>query len=319
MRAVLQRRQRRRHGHRRVGLLSAILGVLVLLTPLALPATATASTPPPRTFTTTDADAAPACDPSSNPRCVCPPGGGGCRIIVPIEPPPSEPGPGPVDPPSTPPIGGPGPGPGPGPVEPPPPGDGDDRVGWCVGQGLLPGTPEFEECLNPPDPPEDGEPPPVPPPTAGEVIELIAELQLPTPEIGSAPCSGGTCMGAVGLPVWLWTQPWETRHDSITIRGYTLTLTATPTQVHWSMGDGGAVTCTTAGIPYYASYGITHSPECGYMYTTTSAAYPGQAFTLEATMTYRVEWSGIISGSIDHTMTSSIPIRIGEYQTVRIG
>lgn len=147
-------------------------------------------------------------------------------------------------------------------------------------------------------------------------MQLIAELQLPTPEIGSAPCSGSGCMGAVGMPVWLWTQPWQTYSDTAAIRIYELTLTATPVRVDWSMGDGSVISCTSAGTPYQTSYGITESPTCGYMYERTSANQPGQAYTLGATLTYEVTWSGVVSGSTMHTLSDSVPVRIGEYQTV---
>ncbi|WP_114906783.1 hypothetical protein [Ornithinimicrobium murale] len=185
----------------------------------------------------------------------------------------------------------------------------------CIGLGLEPGTPEFEECLNPPEP-DPEEPEPVPPPTEGEIIYLIAQLQLPTPEIGSAPCSGAGCMGAVGLPVWLWTQPWQSYTDSVTIRGYTLTLTSTPIRANWSMGNGDQVTCTTSGSPYDPAFGISESPDCGYVYQVTSADRPGQSFALTADLTYLVEWSGVVSGATEHTMSSTVPIRVGEYQSV---
>lgn len=253
------------------------------------------------------------CDPDIQEGCVCNIYGK-CWLVKKA---PKDPGgPRPVEPEFPPIIDPVEPGPGPGPAPEPPPGDWERRYMLCLGLGLQPGTPEFDECMYPPAPPDPDEPPPVPPPTEGEIIELIVELQLPTPQIGSAPCSDTGCMGAVGLPVWLWTQPWETYTDSVTIRGYTLSLTATPVRATWSMGDGTTLSCMTSGTPYDTAFGIVESPDCGHVYQTTSSGQPDQAFLLTADLTYLVEWSGVVSGSIEHTMSSMTPIRVGEYQSV---
>lgn len=114
-------------------------------------------------------------------------------------------------------------------------------------------------------------------------------------------------MGAVGMPVWLWT---------VTVRGYLITVTATPSRVDWDMGDGVGVTCTTAGTPYDPSYGLAPSPDCGHIYQVISASRPGQAHPVTATMTWQVTWSGDATGTTVTTTTDSTQIRIGEYQTV---
>lgn len=123
-------------------------------------------------------------------------------------------------------------------------------------------------------------------------------------------------MGAVGVPVWLWTDPWETQSTTITIRTYTLTIDAVPTQVVWSMGEGGTVICNTAGTVFNKAYGVTKSPDCGYVYDKTSGDQPGQSFNLSASMNWQVDWSGVITGSTTTNTTETVPVRIGEYQTV---
>lgn len=257
------------------------------------------------------------CTPGT-PGCVCT--GPRCRIVVtPVVP--GDPG----DP-GRPGIPAPGPGlPGPGPTpgdpgdEPPPPivlpPPGEIWEPCAIGQTPPPGF----VCPTDPIPvdPANPDPPPLPdPPSQAEIMQLVAELNLPDPEIGSAPCSGSGCMGAVGLPVWLWTQPWQTYTDTAVIRIYEITLTATPIQVDWSMGDGSVVTCTNAGTPYLVGYGVTDSPTCGYKYMRTSDNQPGLAYTLGATMTYQVTWSGVVSGQTTTTTTQNTPVRIGEIQTV---
>lgn len=253
------------------------------------------------------------CDPATNPDCVCT--GRTCVIVVPINPPGDGGGSGDPRPPVEPGDPG-GPGDGGGGSVPPPPEvlPPPEEIWDACASGVAP-PPGFV-C------PDDGEPLPdpaeplPPPPTEAEVLQLVSELQLPEPQVGSAPCSGPGCMGAVGMPVWLWTQPWQSVTDTATIRIYELTLTATPVRIDWSMGDGSVVSCTSAGTPYLTSYGITESPTCGYTYERTSANQPGQAYTLEATLTYQVTWSGVVSGSTQHTLSDSAPVRIGEYQTV---
>lgn len=116
--------------------------------------------------------------------------------------------------------------------------------------------------------------------------------------------------------MWLWTDPWEPQVEVVTIRGYSIQATATPTQVTWSMGDGGSVTCGSAGTTYTKSYGFTESPDCGYMYEKTSGNQPGQAFTVTADMLWDVTWVGAASGSTTTNTTESADVRIGEYQTV---
>lgn len=250
------------------------------------------------------------CDPVTNPNCVC--DGSTCMIVVPITPPPVDPGPGPVDPePPGPPGGPPGdPGPGdPPPIALPPPGEIWEPC--AIGQPPPPGF----VCPAPGEPaPDPGEPLP-PPPTEAEILELVAQLDLPAPEIGSAPCSGPGCMGAVGLPVWLWTQPWQTYSDTAAVRVYEVTLTATPAYVDWTLGDGTVLRCGE-GTPYLVSYGIVESPTCGHIYERTSADLPGQAYTLTGRFTWDVSWSGVVSGSTTTTTEQSVPVRIGEYQTV---
>lgn len=160
-------------------------------------------------------------------------------------------------------------------------------------------------------------PPPPPPPTNAEwEVAALETLILTEPGIGSAPCTYDGCMGAVGVPVWLWTDPWEPLTEEVTLRGYSITATATPTRVDWSMGDGSGITCTTAGTPFSTSYGFVESPDCGYIYQQQSDNQPGRTFTVTGTMTWDVQWVGAATGSTATTTDDSIAVMIGEYQTV---
>lgn len=151
-------------------------------------------------------------------------------------------------------------------------------------------------------------PPPLP--TQGQVINLIAKVHLSQPQIGSAPCSTAGCMGAVGVPVWLWRQNIAPVAQTVTINGYTLTIKAVPGKTTWSMGDGHTISCASAGTRYSTSMGWASSPTCGYMYETKGR------YTLRSTLTWTVSWTGVISGSIPWTTTSATTLTIGEYQAL---
>lgn len=155
-------------------------------------------------------------------------------------------------------------------------------------------------------------PAPPPRPTRQQWWVAIQEqLKVPAPSIGSAPCSGPGCMGAVGLPVWLWHDPpLQPVTLNVTITGYTVNVVARPTTTTWSMGDGGTVACQGSGTPYSTSYGIRMSPTCGYKYKRQGN------YQLSSTVTWDVSWNGSEAGSDTLTTTASVPIRIGEYQAI---
>lgn len=148
--------------------------------------------------------------------------------------------------------------------------------------------------------------------TPADATQAALELLIPAaPEIGSAPCTDAGCQGTVGVPVWLWTQPWEEDTATATAGPFTVTARAVPTQVVWSLGDGQTIVCTSPGTPYEKSMGWKDSPDCGGRYTKTGS------YAITATMTYQVTWSGADSGSDTITTTSTTnPFRVGEYQVV---
>ncbi|PWJ23249.1 hypothetical protein ATK17_3741 [Branchiibius hedensis] len=59
---------------------------------------------------------------------------------------------------------------------------------------------------------------------------------------------------------------WGPITKSASAQGYTVTATATVSDVVWDMGDGQTVTCQQ-GTPYVMSYGKQKSPTCGHTYT----------------------------------------------------
>lgn len=128
--------------------------------------------------------------------------------------------------------------------------------------------------------------------------------------------------GLVGMPVWLWTDvtptTWGPNSATASVPGLSVTATARATKIRWDMGDGGTRVCDGPGTPYIA--GAVTSPTCGYVYERSSAGQPDDAYSVVATTTWQVTWSGDgTSGSLTVTRTSSTTVRIGELQVLVTG
>jgi len=84
------------------------------------------------------------------------------------------------------------------------------------------------------------------------------------------------------------------------------------------MGDGNTVVCDGAGTAYHASYGRQQSPDCGHVYTTSSAGEPGDRFTVMATSDWVITWEGAgQTGTIRMDgLSQSVQIAVGEAQVL---
>jgi hypothetical protein len=79
-------------------------------------------------------------------------------------------------------------------------------------------------------------------PSPAELAQMAyKQLRLPTPSIAANPAGEQL----VNLPTWMWlSSGWGPVSATATVPGVSVTATATPTSVVWSMGDGSTVTCT---------------------------------------------------------------------------
>lgn len=161
-------------------------------------------------------------------------------------------------------------------------------------------------------------------PTPREVAEVaVRRMGLRAIGIGIAPKPGPDSIGLVGMPVWMWAKA-PTANSlgpisaSASAGGITITATAKVLHVTWDMGDGASVVCDTAGTPYRPAFGRTDSPDCGHTYTKTSGGLPGDAYTVTATSSWVITWSGAgQTGTIRlGGLTRSTQIRIGEAQVL---
>ncbi|WP_448060649.1 hypothetical protein [Cellulomonas hominis] len=166
---------------------------------------------------------------------------------------------------------------------------------------------------------------PTPPPGYGGITVTPAELaaravdqmRLAGPAIGTTVAADRT--GLVGVPVWLWTDvsptTWGPNSATASVPGLSVTATAQVSKIVWDMGDGSTVVCPNAGTPWFE--GGIESPTCDHVFEAPSADQPNDAYTVTATSTWDVTWTGGgTSGSLTVTRTSSTTVRIGELQVL---
>jgi len=154
--------------------------------------------------------------------------------------------------------------------------------------------------------------------TPGELAaRAVEQMRLTGPAIRMTVAADQS--GLVGVPVWLWTEvtptTWGPNSATAAVPGLAITATAQATRIVWDMGDGHSATCANPGTPYYS--GGIESPTCDYVYQASSAGEPGDAYTLTATATWEVTWTGGgTSGTLTVTRSSSATLRIGELQVL---
>lgn len=130
----------------------------------------------------------------------------------------------------------------------------------------------------------------------------------------------------VGIPVWLWVDnptesTWGPISRTATYGGVTVTGTASVQSLAYTSGDGQTIGCASGGTPFdavaMANKPAVDSPTCGFRYQKQS---DGGTFTVTATSTWSVEWTGGgDSGRIQLPSTSSsTQVRVGELQSVNV-
>jgi hypothetical protein len=132
-------------------------------------------------------------------------------------------------------------------------------------------------------------------------------LQGPTIELNP------TGRQLVHLPTWMWLDRagWHPQAATATAGAVSVTATAVPTTVTWSIGDGHQVHCTGPGTPYLPGGDPkATSPDCGYTYRADSAAEPSGTFTVTATVTWNVTWAGAGRTGTVNGLTTVSAVRV---------
>lgn len=160
--------------------------------------------------------------------------------------------------------------------------------------------------------------PPLPAP-AQLAQAAYRQLALPSPTIAVNPVGDQL----VHLPTWLWlTAGWTRTSATASVPGESVTATASPGSVSWSMGDGGRITCMGPGTPFRSGDNPTaSSPDCAHTYLRSSADQPGQVFSVAATVHWTVTWTGAgQSGTFPGlTTTAHTTLRVAESQALNTG
>ncbi|KAB1141148.1 ATP/GTP-binding protein [Streptomyces luteolifulvus] len=152
--------------------------------------------------------------------------------------------------------------------------------------------------------------------------QAVDKMTLLGPDIGITPKPGGK--GVVGMPVYMWTEKGPETYGpntaSASAGGLTVTAIAKVKKIVWRMGDGQAVTCTTAGTPYKAAYGKQPSPDCGYRYTEPSSTTSTGKYHVTATSTWTIDWQvtggGGQTGQLTEIRNSAVDITVAEVQVL---
>lgn len=146
-----------------------------------------------------------------------------------------------------------------------------------------------------------------------------SRLRLPSPVLAASPRG----VQLVRLPTWLWlSDGWNPSAATASVPGVSVTATAAPVSVTWSMGDGSTVICSGAGTPYTAGRDPkAASPDCGHVYRRSSASETGQVFPVAATVRWTVSWSGAGQAGTfpDMTTTGNATFRVAEAQALNNG
>ena len=147
--------------------------------------------------------------------------------------------------------------------------------------------------------------------------QAVSSMRLGPIRIGMVPVDAPGSMGIVGVPAWLWVdgpdaQTFGPASSSASAGGVTVTATAKVSRVVWSMGDGKAVTCVTAGTVFRTGDGGKQSPDCGYTYSKQGT------YTIRATSTWAITWTATtgVSGTMSLSFTSTRTLVVGEIQVV---
>jgi hypothetical protein len=163
-------------------------------------------------------------------------------------------------------------------------------------------------------------PRPVLPPPVVLAVQAARRLALPAPDIHANPVPDKEI---VSVPVWVWISQssWGSRSATASVPGLSVRATATAASVTWRFGDGTTRVCRGPGTPWRPGYDpASPSPTCGHVYMASSSTQRGGAYTVTATLTWSVAWSGGGQSGVFPalTRTSSALFRVAEVQAINI-
>jgi hypothetical protein len=129
------------------------------------------------------------------------------------------------------------------------------------------------------------------PPDPGQVAQLVVRhLWLPAADVHTAPRAPHHTF--VGVRNWLWVPraQWIALTKTARLRGTSVTVTARPHDVVWSLGPTN-VWCSGPGRVWRVSMTDEARTGCGYTYRVTSETARGHRFRVSGRIRYRVDWT----------------------------
>lgn len=149
--------------------------------------------------------------------------------------------------------------------------------------------------------------------------QAFDQTTIPLPGIGLSPPVGVDQV--VNIPTWLWVDAFQPVSATASVGSVSVTVTARPVRVDWSMGNGESVTCPNGGTPYDRSrLAEAQRTSCSYTYRRSSASRAAGAFSVRATSVWRVTWAASgVSASGDFGLVSrstDVSVRVAEIQTL---
>jgi hypothetical protein len=141
-------------------------------------------------------------------------------------------------------------------------------------------------------------------PSPGQLAEQAFEqLQLPLPVPRRSPdvdLVDGRAATVLGEHVWLWVDRsvWAPQTKRVQAGGVWAEVTATPTVLSFDSGMGSSITCPGPGTAYNPSFGLhAASPDCGFVYTHSSAGMANEETTATYAISWQVTWRGGIGAA----------------------
>lgn len=165
--------------------------------------------------------------------------------------------------------------------------------------------------------------PAAPAPIDGATLARQARKELPLffPGVQTSPPYDREQL--VGLQTWMWvpSDSWQSQSASASVPGLSVTVTASPERVEWTMGDGTTEICLGPGEAYDASKpDDAQTTDCSHTFERASTTESDGMFHARATMWWRVSWSASdgSAGSLPEVFRfTDFTLRVGELQALR--
>ena len=157
--------------------------------------------------------------------------------------------------------------------------------------------------------------PPIPPETLR--TQARARINPPLPAPGGAPSLDDATFAQ--FETWLWVDDATGVLDASATQGLvTVTVTATPIDLRWSLGDGETLSCAYPGRPWTLEID-REGTWCSHTYTSSSIDEPGGVYNASVTVTWEFSWwiNARPQGSFGtFDATAEFPVRVEEIQAL---